>query len=252
MASAAVLLLTAFLFSSSAAVDVMEILRLEPDFSTFTEFLDKTKVAQDISSLHTATVLALDNDAMTAVTALPPAVARELLSLHVILDYYDPDTLDRDFKKDKTAILPTLLQVTGHGGVSVDSFLNYTERADQSMYFGSTAPGAAHDSELIKVVGARPYDLSVLHISKAILSPSIVRGSTGAPSSVLAAPVVVDGDGSSVAQGPVASSGDSEVSGIAASPAASTPAQAPASAAERVMVGAALGLGVAVAVAVGL
>lgn len=254
MASAAVLILAAFLLFSAAALDVMEILRPEPDFSTFAEFLDKTKVIDDVKSLQTATVLALDNDAMAAVTALslPPAVVHQLISLHVLLDYYDPDMLDRDFKKDKTALLATLLQVSfKRGATGVESFLNYTERDDQSMYFGSTAPGASQDSELIKVVGARPYDLSVFHISKAILPPSIARGSTCAPSSVLAAPVAAVGKPSSVAEGPAASSGDSEVSGIAASPAASAPAQAPASAAERAVSGAALGLAVAVAVFVG-
>ncbi|KAG6502088.1 fasciclin-like arabinogalactan protein 3 [Zingiber officinale] len=174
----------ALLLLSAAAVgalafDVKEILSPEPDFSTFTKYLTDTKVADDINSRKTITVLVLDNTAVAPLAGLSAAQLKDVLSVHVLLDYYDPDTLDRDFK-NKTALITTLFQTTGRAADN-NGFLNYAEKADQSMYFGSAAAGAPQDSELMKVIGARPYDLSVIQISKAIIPPGIAGGSTAAP-----------------------------------------------------------------------
>ncbi|KAG6498174.1 fasciclin-like arabinogalactan protein 3 [Zingiber officinale] len=174
----------ALLLLSAAAVgalafDVNEILSPEPDFSTFTKYLTDTKVADDINSRKTITVLVLDNTAVAPLAGLSAAQLKDVLSVHVLLDYYDPDTLDRDFK-NKTALMTTLFQTTGRAADN-NGFLNYAEKADQSMFFGSAAAGAPQDSELMKVIGARPYDLSVIQISKAIIPPGIAGGSTATP-----------------------------------------------------------------------
>lgn len=277
----------ALLLLSAAAVgvlafDVNEILAPEPDFTTFTKYLTDTKVVDDINSRKTITVLVLDNTAVAPLAGLSAAELKDVLSVHVLLDYYDPDTLDRDFK-NKTALLTTLFQTTGRAADN-NGFLNYVEKADQSMYFGSAAAGAPQDSELIKVIGARPYDLSVIQIGKAIIPPGIAGGSATAPaggnttSPASAAPKAVGGgnatsaspnsnppagSASSPTNGPasdeISPSTDTPDAGISSAPVSSDSAAAPgpanekkASSAERVAAGAALGLAMAMALVCGL
>lgn len=281
----ALLLLSAAAAVGVLAFDVTEILAPEPDFSTFTKYLTDTKVVDDINSRKTITVLALDNTAVAPLAGLSAAQLKDVLAVHVILDYYDPDTLDRDFK-NKTALFTTLFQTTGRA-VDNNGFLNYVEKADQSMYFGSAAAGAPQDSELIKVIGARPYDMVVLQISKAIIPPGIAGGSATAPaggnsnttSPAAAAPKAGGGGGnatsaspdstppagsaSSPTKGPasdeISPSADTPDAGISSAPASSDSAAAPgpanekkASSAEGVAAGAALGLAMAMAVICGL
>ncbi|XP_074565045.1 fasciclin-like arabinogalactan protein 8 [Curcuma longa] len=240
MASSAAVL--AFLLLSSAAVaalafDVKEILAPEPDFSSFTKYLIDTKVADDINSRKTATVLALDNSAVAPLAGLSAAQLKDVLTVHVLLDYYDPDTLDRVFK-NKSALLPTLFQGSAHAADD-NGLLNYVEKADESMYFGSAAGGASPDSELIKVIGARPYDLSVIQVSKAIIPPGVAGGSDASASA--------GGDTNSSAAAPKAG-GDNAASASSDAAAAPGPAgEKKASSGERVVAGSALGLAMAMA-----
>nr|XP_018678952.1 PREDICTED: fasciclin-like arabinogalactan protein 3 isoform X2 [Musa acuminata subsp. malaccensis] len=158
-------LLLAFFLSSAAAFDVMEILGTYPDYSTFTKYLTDMKLVDVINSRQTVTVLVLDNTAIAPLSSLPADKLKSAISAHILLGYYDPYVLDGDL--NKSALLPTLLGSSGAG------LLKYTEMPDDQMVFGSAAPGAPHDSKVIKVVGARPYNLSVLQIDKAILPPGI-------------------------------------------------------------------------------
>lgn len=254
MASDAAVL--AFLLLSSAAVialalDVKEILAPEPDFSSFTKYLIDTKVADDINSRKTATVLALDNSAVAPLAGLSAAQLKDVLTVHVLLDYYDPDTLDRVFK-NKSGLVATLFQDSGHAAGN-DGLLNYVEKADQTMYFGSAAVGASPDSELMKVIGARPYDLCVIQVSKAIIPPGVAGGSDAAASAGDNATSASPTSGS--ASTPAKDPASSESTRTDLSPASSDAAAAPgpagekkASSAERVVVGTALGLAMAMAV----
>jgi hypothetical protein len=175
-ATATLLLLT--LASSAAATytkfNITEILSESPEFSTFNSLLSKTNLSEEINNRQTITVLVVDDSAAKAITSLPADVQKNVLAVHVILDYYDPMKLDTIAKK--TALLTTLFQTTG-AATNRMGFLNYTQGADDQMAFGSAEPGAPLSSQLVKVVACWPYNLAVMQVSEAIIPPSI--GSSG-------------------------------------------------------------------------
>nr|CAD1825903.1 unnamed protein product [Ananas comosus var. bracteatus] len=136
----------------------------------------------EINRRQTITVLVVDNSAAGAFSSLQADVLKRALSVHVILDYYDPYKFER--LKSKTALLTTLYQASGVAENRM-GFLNYTERTDdERMLFGSAEPGAPLTAELVKVVAARPYNISVLQVTAAIIPP----GSTGRGRSSLLRP----------------------------------------------------------------
>ncbi|XP_047063981.1 fasciclin-like arabinogalactan protein 14 [Lolium rigidum] len=162
-----------FLVSSTAAFNITRILGEFSDFSTLNSLFSQTKLADEINRRQTITVLAVDNGAMGAISALPSDVQRKVLAVHVVLDYYDADKL-RGIKNG-SAMLTTMFQSTGQATNRM-GFINYTRRADGVMMFGSAEPGASLTSQMVKSVASRPYNISVLQVSSAIVPPSI--GST--------------------------------------------------------------------------
>ncbi|XP_048556913.1 fasciclin-like arabinogalactan protein 3 [Triticum urartu] len=168
--AAAVLLLLA-LASPAAAFNITRILGEFPDFSTFNGLLSQTKLADEINRRQTITVLAVNNGGMGAITSLPSDVQRKVLAVHVVLDYYDAEKLGS--MKNRSAVLTTLFQSTGQATNRM-GFINYTRRAaDGVMMFGSAEPGAPLTSQMVKPVMSRPYNISVLEVSSAIVPPSI-------------------------------------------------------------------------------
>ncbi|XP_072971264.1 uncharacterized protein [Typha angustifolia] len=178
--AAVVLPLLVFLFSSTSTVahNITEMLADFSDFSTFNSYLTQTKIADEINSRETITVLAVDNSAIGPITSLSADVRKNVLAVHVILDYYDPVKLDS--LSNKTALFTTLYQTTGTA-TGKSGFLNYTELPNEQMIFGSAEPGAPVDSTLIKVIAAKPYNISVLQISKAIIPPGIQNSGKASP-----------------------------------------------------------------------
>lgn len=171
-------LFCSLLIVSAGALDILQILKSDSnDYSTFAKLLTDTKLVDEINSRQTITVLALNNGAVGAITSLPSNLQKEVLSLHVILDYYDPVKLDA--LKQKTVLLTTLFQSSGQATGQM-GFLNYTELPNEKQVFGSAVPGAPLDSNLIGVVAARPYNISVLQVSKAIIPPGL-NGAGKAP-----------------------------------------------------------------------
>ncbi|KAJ8500873.1 hypothetical protein OPV22_011425 [Ensete ventricosum] len=223
-------LLLALFLSSAAAFDVMEFLSPYPDYSTFTKYLTDMKLVDVINSRQTVTVLVLDNTAIAPLTSLPADKLKSAISVHILLGYYDPYVLDGDL--NKSALLPTLLGSSGAG------LLNYTEMPDDQMEFGSAAPGAPHDSKVIKVVGARPYNLSVLQIDKAILPPGVGSAvpatstpPAATPSKATAAPPTTT-PATSVTPSPAPeNNGNPAVPVAAPNPGPTTPVEAPATSA---------------------
>lgn len=171
--AAAVFLLLA-LASPAAAFNITRILGEFSDFSTFNGLLSQTKLADEINRRQTITVLAVNNGGMGAITSLPSDVQRKVLAVHVVLDYYDTEKLGS--MKNRSAVLTTLFQSTGQATNRM-GFINYTRRAaDGVMMFGSAEPGAPLTSQMVKSVMSRPYNISVLEVSSAIVPPSIGSG----------------------------------------------------------------------------
>jgi hypothetical protein len=162
-----------FLASSTAAFNITRILGEFSDFSTLNSLLSQTKLSDEINRRQTITVLAVENSAMGAISYLPSDIQRKVLAVHVVLDYYDADKL-RGIKNG-SAMLTTMFQSTGQATNRM-GFINYTRRADGVMMFGSAEPGASLTSQMVKSVASRPYNISVLQVSSAIVPPSI--GST--------------------------------------------------------------------------
>ncbi|KAL5211428.1 hypothetical protein ABZP36_022275 [Zizania latifolia] len=176
--AAGTLVLLLSLASSSWAFNITRILGEFSDFSTFNDLLSQTKLADEINRRQTITVLAVDNGAASGISSLPSDVQRKVLSVHVVLDYYDTAKLGG--MKNRSAVLTTLYQSSGQAANRM-GFLNYTKRADGVMVFGSAEPGAPVTSQMIKVVVSRPYNISVLQVSSPIMPPGIGAPPSSAP-----------------------------------------------------------------------
>ncbi|KAJ8900059.1 hypothetical protein K2173_024175 [Erythroxylum novogranatense] len=153
-----------------------------PDYSQFSSFLTQTKLADEINSRQTITVLALNNAAMSALAAKHPlSVIKNALSLLVVLDYYDPAKLHQISKG--TTRSTTLYQTTGTGSGNF-GFVNITDLQGGKVGFGSAAPGSKLDSTYVKPVKQIPYNISVLEISAPIVAPGLLTAPAPSASGV--------------------------------------------------------------------
>jgi hypothetical protein len=246
----ALLLVLASLVSPAVAFNITRLLGQFPDFTTFNNLLSQTKLADDINRRQTITVLAVDNGAAGGISSLPSDVQRKVLSMHVVLDYYDTAKLEAI--KNHTTLLTNMFQSSGQATDRM-GFLNFTKRSDGTMVFGSAEPGAPKNSHMVKFVASRPYNISVLHVSAPIVPPGVggsadagappphkatapapapaTKGKNGAPSpkdEEAPAPALTDDDGGADAPdadapGPAADSPTADGPG-ADSPAADGPA----------------------------
>ncbi|CAA6671081.1 unnamed protein product [Spirodela intermedia] len=130
----------AFLLSSSAAsaFNITRILEHNAGFGTFNSYLTQTELADEINRRETITVLAVDDAAAAALSGQPLDVVRKVLSVHVILDYYDVPKLQHLHKK--TALVTTLFQSTGLA-IGQMGFLNVSVSA-AGVTLGSAVAGA--------------------------------------------------------------------------------------------------------------
>ncbi|KAI3429002.1 uncharacterized protein J3R85_008818 [Psidium guajava] len=159
----------------SAAVsahNITAILEAFPEYSLFNSYLSQTKLADEINSRQTITVLALDNGAMSALAAKKPlSVVKNELAIHVVLDYFDPQKLHQ-IPKGST-LSTTLYQTTGNAPGNT-GFVNITDLQGGKVGFGAAAPGSKLDSSYTKSVKQIPYNISVLQISAPIMVPAIL------------------------------------------------------------------------------
>ncbi|KAL5974005.1 hypothetical protein ACLOJK_030666 [Asimina triloba] len=183
MASSLVFLSFVFLAVSASSASAFNITRLLNDFSDFSTFnglLTQTHLASQINSRQTITVLAVDNGAVSSVSGSSSDVQKNVLSVHVILDYYDVQKL-RAGKKSR--LVTTLFQSSGLASNQM-GFLNITiEKSSGDIMLGSASPGSSLSSKVVGEVVTRPYNISVLHVTSLIQPPGIenVNASSEAP-----------------------------------------------------------------------
>ncbi|KAH0460910.1 hypothetical protein IEQ34_008485 [Dendrobium chrysotoxum] len=158
------------LFSSSSAHNITRILSKHPKFSVFNSLLSSTNLAKKINHRHSITVLAVSNASIGGVIGLSPKIQRRILSVHVILDYFDREKLQN--LKSHSTIVTTLFQTFGIAEGRT-GFLNVTKFVDGRIAFGSAASGAHLVGKLVGPIAKRPYNISVLHISSIIIPPGI-------------------------------------------------------------------------------
>ncbi|CAL9073622.1 unnamed protein product [Musa acuminata var. zebrina] len=178
LAPAASLTLTLFLsllFPLVAPHNITKMLAQLPDFSTFNDLLTQTHLAADINSRSTITILAVSNGAVSSVSDEPIDTIKKILSLHVILDYYDDNKIHKI--SNHTAILTTLFQASG-GAAGQNGFLNVTNMENGQIAFGSAVAGSSLTANFVKVLATQPYNISVLQISSVIVPPSLSGGAS--------------------------------------------------------------------------
>lgn len=167
------LLISLFLvFHNANAFNITKILSAQPSFSSFNDYLTKTNLAGEINSRKTITVLAVADDNMSPLSDKPAAVQKNILSVHIILDYYDAAKLKN--LKNSSTTLTTLFQSTGLAR-GQQGFLNVTHPTDASdrIMFGSAMEGAGSEAVLIESVDSEPYMISVLSVTNLIIPPGI-------------------------------------------------------------------------------
>ncbi|KAB1204501.1 Fasciclin-like arabinogalactan protein 14 [Morella rubra] len=158
------------LSSASSAFNITKLLGRHSALSTFNDFLTETQLAEQINSRNTITVLVVDNKDLAGVSGIPLDTIKKILSLHVILDYYDIEKLTE--LPNKTALVPTLFQASGLA-IGQQGFLNVSLINEGEIAFGSAVKGSSLNSKLVESVAAQPYNISVLQITSPIVPPGI-------------------------------------------------------------------------------
>lgn len=170
-----------FLYTSSHSFNITNILNQHSDFSTFNNLLTQTQLASTINNRQTITVLAVSNGAISSLSGQPTAFIKKILSLHIVLDYYDEKKLKNLNKK--SVILTTLFQSSGQAR-GQQGFLNATVMKNGDVLIGSAIPGTSVNAQLVEPVMSQPFNISVLHISSAIMiNVNADNAPSGSPSS---------------------------------------------------------------------
>ncbi|PSS21600.1 Fasciclin-like arabinogalactan protein [Actinidia chinensis var. chinensis] len=165
---------------STKAHNITQILSPFPDYTTFNNLLTQTKLADEINSRQTITVLVVNNAAISDLASKHPlSVIKNALSLLVLLDYFDGAKLHQLSGGASTSTTTTTLyQTTGTAEGNL-GFVNITDLKGGKVGFGSAAPGSASNSAYKKEVKKIPYNISVLEVTEPIIAPGIL--STSAP-----------------------------------------------------------------------
>ncbi|CAK9170643.1 unnamed protein product [Ilex paraguariensis] len=176
------LLFSCFLLLSSTvtAFNITKLLGRYDGFNTFNDLLTQTHLNDEINSRRTISVLAVSDGNIAQIAGKPIDVIKNILSNHVVLDYYDILKLNNLSKG--SALLTTLFQTTGVASQK-QGFLNVTN-SNGEIVFSSAVKGSPHDVKLVKSVAAQPYNISVLEISAPIIAPGLDAapyGPTAAP-----------------------------------------------------------------------
>ncbi|TVU28316.1 hypothetical protein EJB05_19830, partial [Eragrostis curvula] len=158
-----------------ATHNITAILSGRRDLAEFSRALTTTGLADDINGRNTITVLAVDDAHMAkAARNLPREALRHVLSLHVLVDYYDDAKLRR--LPGGSTDVSTLFQASGDAPGSA-GMVRIAERRGGRVAFApqdddDDAPLAAATVFYVKPVHEAPYNISVLQVTGLILSPA--------------------------------------------------------------------------------
>ncbi|KAI3987872.1 hypothetical protein MKX01_020986 [Papaver californicum] len=172
-----------FLISSSftTAFDITKLLNSHSDFSNYNSFLTAM-----INQRQTITVLVVDNSGVSSLSGKSNIVIKKVMSLHVVLDCYDENKLQK--LPNKTALLTTLFQTTGLAN-GQQGYLNVTDASSEDVKFGSAVQGSSLSSSLVKSIASQPYNISVFQIGSLIMLAGIDSSNTPpAPKAAAPAP----------------------------------------------------------------
>uniref|UniRef100_A0ACD5YYD4 Uncharacterized protein n=1 Tax=Avena sativa TaxID=4498 RepID=A0ACD5YYD4_AVESA len=158
-----------------AAHNITAILAARRDMAAFSGLLTATGLADDINERNTITVLAVSDADMAPLKArhLSREALRHVLSLHVLVDYYDRAKLHR--LPGGSAVVSTLFQASGDAPGSA-GMVEISERRGGSVAFVPQEDGD-HDVHapavlFVKSVHEAPYNISVLQVGAIMSSPA--------------------------------------------------------------------------------
>lgn len=177
--ASSIIFLAFFLVSSASAFDILKLLEKESELSSFSKYLKETKLADQINSRSTITVLAVGNGGVSGLSGKSQDVVKMVLSAHVVLDYYDEQKLTKLAKTSKTSSLTTMLQASGQAQ-NQQGFINVGLINEGELAFGSAVKGSKLDSKLVKSVASQPYNISVLQVTSLLEIPNLGAASPGA------------------------------------------------------------------------
>ncbi|KAL4361979.1 hypothetical protein GQ457_04G025260 [Hibiscus cannabinus] len=158
------LLLLSFSTTTTNAHNITRILAKYPQFSSFNHYLTATHLASQINRRQTITVLVLDNTAMSSLLSRHFSLytLKNILSLHVIVDYFGSKKLHRISKR--TTLASTMFQATG-SAPGTSGFINITNLKGGKVGFGAEDNEGKLDATFVKSVKEIPYNISVIQIS---------------------------------------------------------------------------------------
>ncbi|CAM0909018.1 unnamed protein product [Alopecurus aequalis] len=164
--------------------NVTEILGRYPEFKLFNYLLAKTRVAAEVNRRSSLTILAPANSdvdwLLRRSARLPRAALLELLSVHVLLDYYDAAKLAA-LPRARPVVATTLYQTFGPTAGDRSGFLTIVPAPNGGAVFASAAPGALVNATFKRAVTARPYNISVLQISNFVVPPGVISKPRATP-----------------------------------------------------------------------
>ncbi|KAG2653668.1 fasciclin-like arabinogalactan protein 1 [Panicum virgatum] len=156
-----------------AAHNITAILSGHRDLSEFSRELTATGLADDINGRDTITVLAVDDAHMAPLKArgLPRGTLRHVLSLHVLVDYYDDAKLHG--LPGGSADVSTLFQASGDAPGSA-GMVEIADRRGGRVAFAPQDAGDARGTAVfyVKSVHQAPYSIAVLQVSGVMSSPA--------------------------------------------------------------------------------
>ncbi|XP_044951931.1 fasciclin-like arabinogalactan protein 1 [Hordeum vulgare subsp. vulgare] len=157
-----------------ATHNITAILAARRDMSEFSRLLTMTGLADEINERNTITVLAVDDADMAPLKArhLSREALRHVLSLHVLVDYYDHDKLHR--LPGGSADVSTLFQASGDAPGSA-GMVEISERRGGSVAFVPQDAGddaRATSVLFVKPIHEEPYNIAVLQVGAVMSSPA--------------------------------------------------------------------------------
>ncbi|KAI3829197.1 hypothetical protein L1987_03314 [Smallanthus sonchifolius] len=173
MATSRIMILFLLFIATVTGHNITDILKDFPEFSEFNNYLTQTKLADEINSQGTITVLVFNNTFASEYLANQPlSVVKVALSIHCLLDYFDRPKLQAIGGGSMTST--TLYQTTGNA-VGETGFVNITDLVGGKVGFGSGGTGSRLDALYERSVKQIPYNISVLEISSPIVAPGILK-----------------------------------------------------------------------------
>lgn len=151
--------------------DISKMLAQYPAYSSFSSYLTQSQLAEEINTRQTITVLAVDNGGMGPISGKPMDVIKKVLSIHVILDYFDVQKLYD--MANQTLTVATLLQASGQAQ-GMQGFINITDLTTGPVTFLSASDPNGTGTKLIESVVSQPYNISVVHVSTVIVPPALL------------------------------------------------------------------------------